>query len=71
MTTTYTIRRGIKLRTTATRRWLVVSVMDGRARVEWSTNDEADAATMLASYRREFAPRCELHLLDQAGLGGS
>jgi hypothetical protein len=60
-----------KLHTAATRRWLVVSVMDGRAKVEASTDDENQAASLLARYRREFAPRCTLMLLDQTGLGGS
>lgn len=67
----YEIERGIFLRTTATRRWLVVSVMDGRAKVEMSTDNENAAARKLAQYRREFSSRCTLHLLDQTGQGGS
>lgn len=67
--TTYRLDRGVKLRTSATRRYLVVSVMDGRARVEASTDDEVAAVGLLARYRREFAPapRCTVELLDQTG----
>ncbi len=48
MTTTYTLpgcRR--KLRTSATRQYLIVSVLDGRPKVETSTDDE-DAAAFAA-----------------------
>ena len=67
MTQTYTFNRNVRLRTSATRRFLIVAVMDGRARVEASTDDETTAASLLARYRREFASRCELHLIDQTG----
>ena len=60
-----------KLHTNAARRWLIVSVYDGRPKVEASTDDESAAARLIARYRREFGPGGTLHLLDQAGLGGS
>lgn len=60
-----------KLHTAATRRWLVVSIYDGRPKVEASTDDESAAAALIARYRREFGPGGQLVLLDQAGLGGS
>ena len=68
---TYPIERGVKLRTNAARRWLVVSVYDGRAKVEASTDDENAAAALIARYRREFGPGARLLLLDQTGRGGS
>jgi len=68
---TYRIPRARRLRTNATRRWLIVSVFDGRPKVEASTDDENAAARLIAKYRREFGPGATLHLLDQAGLGGS
>lgn len=55
-----------KLHTTASRRYLVVSVFDGRPKVEWSTEMHEDAATMCASYRREFGPGATLLVFDQA-----
>lgn len=66
--TTY-ILDGVRLRTSAKRRYLVVSVMDGRAKVETSTDDQTAAAELLRYYRANFcpAPRCRLHLLDQTG----
>lgn len=67
MTTTYRLGDRVKLRTSATRRYLIVAVMDGRARVEASTDDQAQAAALLARYRREFHPDCRLELLDQTG----
>lgn len=66
---TYFFNGNVKLRSSATRRFLVVSVMDGRAKVEASTNDEGAAASLVERYRRTFAPapRCVIHLIDQAG----
>jgi hypothetical protein len=55
-----------KLHTSATRRFLVVSVYDGRPKVEASSDDEGSAARLIAKYRREFGPRTTLHLIDQA-----
>lgn len=60
-----------KLHTGATRRFLIVSVYDGRPRVECSTDDEEAAARLIRTYRTEFGPGATLHLLDQTGLGGS
>lgn len=67
---TYPIERGVKLRTSATRRWLVVSIYEGRAKVEASTDDENAAAALIVRYRREFGPGGKLILIDQAGRGG-
>lgn len=67
---TYDMGHGVKLRTSAQRRFLIVAVMDGRARVEASTDNENDAAILIQRYRRTFAPRCTLQLLDQSGQGG-
>lgn len=66
--TTYTFNRGVKLRTSATRRYLVVSIMDGRARVECSTDDEDAAMRLLRQTRANSCPppRCTIELIDQA-----
>lgn len=71
--TTYDIDpvRRVKLRTNATRRFLVVSVYDGRAKVEASTDNENAAGRLIATYRRDFGPGARLLLLDQSGRGGS
>ena len=67
----YTLPRATrKLRTSATRRYLVVSVYGGRPKVEASTDDENAAAKLIARYRRTFGPQGELFLLDQSGQGG-
>ena len=60
-----------KLRTGATRRFLIVSVYEGRPRVECTTDDEDAAARLIRTYRTEFGPAATLHLLDQTGRGGS
>lgn len=68
MKNTYVLNGGVKLHTYAARRFLIASVMDGRAHVEASTDDEDAAAKLVARYRREFAPapRCTIELIDQA-----
>ena len=65
--TTYPISRGVKLRTSATRRFLVVSVMDGRAKVEASTDSAERAVEQIANLRDRLcpAPRCTLSIIDQ------
>ena len=73
--TTYTIDplRRIKLRTNGRRRFLLVSVYDGRARVEASTDSAERAVELIAQRRRDFpipAGRGRYELLDQAGRGG-
>lgn len=65
MTTTYTFNRGVKLRTSATRRYLVVAIAYGTARVEASTNDEEAAVALVKRYRREFPGPTVVELIDQ------
>ena len=73
--TTYDIDpvRRIKLRTNATRRFLLVSVYDRRAKVETTTDDENIAGLLVARYRAQYpipAGRGYYLLLDQSGRGG-
>lgn len=69
--TTYTVAGCRKrLRTSATRRYLIVCVFDGRPKVEASTDDENAAARLLAEYRRTFGPGATLSIIDQSGQGG-
>lgn len=56
-----------KLRTSAQRKYLVVSIYDGRPKVEYSTDDQAAAARKLAEYRTYFGPGGRLELIDQTG----
>lgn len=74
--TTYNLGHRVRLRTSATRRWLVVSICPAdaygpaRAKVEASTDDENAAAALCRRYRGEFGPGVRIELLDQTGRGG-
>jgi hypothetical protein len=63
---------GVTLRTNATRRFLIASVTDRRAKVECSTNDENAAQRLIDQTRAQMADqaRTKVYLIDQALRGG-
>jgi hypothetical protein len=54
-----------KLHTNAERRYLVVSVYDGRPRVETSCMERRAAESHARDYRKEFGPGAQLLVIDQ------
>lgn len=56
-----------KLHTSATRRFLVVSVYDGRPKVETSSDDRVAARRLITRYAAEFGACTTLYLIDQEG----